>query len=95
MEVDQKDIEKVLKIGLSEKWIIRAKDDLWYPPEKIDEIKKIIINYFSGKETLTISEFKELIGVPRKHGVGLLEYFDGLHLTRRIDNHRVLYRENA
>ncbi len=95
LDVDQKEIEKVLKIGLSEKWIIRAKDDLWYLPETIEIIKGKLIDFFSTKEDLTVADFKELIGVSRKHGVGLLEYFDSLHLTRRMENHRVLYRENA
>lgn len=92
LDKDQKEIEKVLKIGLSEKWIIKAKEDLWYPPETIEQIKERLISYFSENETLTVVEFKDLLGVSRKHAVGLLEYFDGLHLTRRIENHRVLHR---
>ncbi len=93
LAVDQKEIEKVLKIGQSEKWIIKAKDDLWYLPGTIDDIKANLLKHFSSNETLTVGDFKELIGVSRKHAVGLLEYFDGLHLTRRIENHRVLHRE--
>ncbi len=93
LAVDQKDVEKILKIGQSEKWVIKAKDDLWYLPETIDDIKKSLLGYFSSNETLTVGDFKELIGVSRKHAVGLLEYFDGQHLTRRIENHRVLHKE--
>lgn len=92
LSVDQKEIEKILKIGNTEKWVIKAKDDLWYPPETIQIIKEKTLEYFKENETLTVADFKDLLGVSRKHAVGLLEYFDGLHLTRRIENHRILYR---
>jgi len=91
LAVDVKEIEKILKIGLSEKWIIKAKDDIWYPPDVIEELKKKLLQHFSNNETITVADFKDLLGVSRKHAVGLLEYFDGLHLTRRIENHRILH----
>lgn len=92
LDIDQKEIEKILKIGLSEKWIVKAKDDLWYPPETIEKIKQKILTYFEEHETITVADFKDVLGVSRKHAVGLLEYFDGTHLTRRIENHRVLHK---
>ncbi|MBU3915220.1 SelB C-terminal domain-containing protein, partial [bacterium] len=90
LSLDQKETEKVLRIGLTEKWIIRVKDDLWYHPDTINEIKEKLMAHYSQQETLTVAEFKDLLGVSRKHAVGLLEYFDGLHLTRRMENHRIL-----
>jgi hypothetical protein len=65
--------------------------DIWYPPEVISQIKEKLLSHFSRNETLTVAEFKDLLNVSRKHAVGLLEYFDGLHLTRRIENHRILH----
>ncbi len=90
LSLDQKEIEKILKIGLTEKWVVRAKDDLWYHPDTIKIIKEKLMGHFTKNETLTVAEFKNLLGVSRKHAVGLLEYFDGLHITRRIENHRIL-----
>jgi len=95
LDVDQSDIEKLLKIGLMEKWIVRVKDDLWYPPDIVDQIKEKLFSHFEKNETLTVLEFKDLLGVSRKHAVGLLEYFDGLHLTRRMENHRILRLERT
>jgi len=88
--LDQREVEKILKIGHREKWVIRAKDDLWYHPETMNKIKEKLMDYFSRHDKITVIEFKDLLGVSRKHAIGLLEYFDGLHLTRRIENHRIL-----
>ncbi len=87
---ERKSLERLLKIGSSEKWIVKAKEDLWYLPETVEKIKEILLDYFSKQDTITVLEFKELLGFSRKHAVGLLEYFDGLHITRRVENHRIL-----
>ena len=93
--VDKKILEKILKIGLSEKWIVKVKDDLWYLPEAVDEVKKILLDFFSERDRITVLDFKELLGISRKHAIGLLEYFDGRHLTRRVGNHRILRLEHS
>ena len=50
LNVDQKEIEKILKIGQTEKWIIKAKDDLWYIPEIVDDIRKRLLDHFSNND---------------------------------------------
>jgi selenocysteine-specific elongation factor len=90
LSLDQAEIERLLKIGSMEKWIIRVKDDLWYLPETIEQIRAQLLAHFAAQETLTVLEFKDLLNVSRKHAVGLLEFFDGQHLTRRMENHRIL-----
>lgn len=93
LDVEQSDIEKLLKIGLMEKWIVRVKDDLWYHPDTIEQTEEKLYAHFEKSETLTVLEFKDLLSVSRKHAIGLLEYFDGLHLTRRVEDHRILRLE--
>ncbi|NQU65416.1 MAG: selenocysteine-specific translation elongation factor [SAR324 cluster bacterium] len=90
LEEEQSEIEKLLKIGLMEKWVVRAKEDIWYHPDIIEQIREKLFSHFAQNETLTVIEFKDLLGISRKHAIGLLEYFDGLHLTRRMENHRIL-----
>jgi len=87
---EQSELEKLLKVGLKEKWIVRVKDDLWYHPETVAEIEEQLLQHFKDHDTLSVIEFKDLLGISRKHAVGLLEYFDGKHITRRLENHRIL-----
>lgn len=95
LDIEPTDVEKMLKIGLMEKWVVKAKDDLWYHPDILEQAKKRLLEHFSNQETITVLEFKELLGLARKHAVGLLEYFDSLHLTRRVENHRILRLDSS
>ncbi|MCP4751128.1 MAG: selenocysteine-specific translation elongation factor [Proteobacteria bacterium] len=95
LSFDQTDVEKMLKIGQTEKWVVRVKDDLWYHPDALAKARENLYSHYSEKETLTVSEFKDLLGVSRKHAIGLLEYFDGLHLTRRVEDHRILRLDSS
>ncbi len=39
---------------------------------------------------LEMQEFKHRFGVSRKYAIPLLEYLDGVHVTRRVGNGRVV-----
>ncbi len=90
LDLSKKDLLKLLKIGQSQKWVVKVNEDLWYLPETIEGIKKLTLDFFAKQDTITVLEFKGLFGFSRKHAIGLLEYFDGLHFTRRVENHRIL-----
>lgn len=90
LSVPKKELESLFKTGIAEKWIVRVKDDLWYLPEIISEIEQQLRNYFKDHETISVIEFKALFDFSRKHAIGLLEYFDSQHLTRRFENYRIL-----
>lgn len=49
----------------------------------------------AGKEELTPTDFKEVLGLSRKHLIPLLEHFDRLGVTRRRGDRRVLVPEEA
>lgn len=95
LNLPPKSLEKILKIGHREKWIIRVKEDLWYREDILVQVKTKLLEWFQGQESLTVIEFKDLLGVSRKHAIGLLEYFDSIHLTRRVDNHRILRLDHS
>jgi selenocysteine-specific elongation factor len=95
LSVSKKELETLFKTGIAEKWIVRVKDDIWYLPDIISEIEAQLRNYFKSHETITIIEFKDLFDFSRKHAIGLLEYFDSQHLTRRFENYRILKTTNS
>jgi selenocysteine-specific elongation factor len=42
----------------------------------------------SGKQTLEVPEFKEMFGLTRRLAIPLLEYLDGIKVTRRVGDKR-------
>ena len=46
--------------------------------------------YLLEKEKITLSEYKEILNIGRKDALMLLEKFDSLNITKRVDNYRIL-----
>ena len=88
--VDAKTGLNALNLAAHENRLTRVKEDLYYLPEVIAEIRNKLEGYLVEKGEITVIDFKDLTGVSRKHAVDLLEHFDSERLTLRLDNFRVL-----
>ncbi len=60
-----------------------------FSPDAFKKIVKILKEHFSREETLSVSEFKDYLGVSRKFAIPVLEYLDSLNLTERRGNERI------
>jgi len=49
----------------------------------------------SGKERITVPEFKDLFGLTRKWAIPLLEHLDSIGATRRLGNERQILRRSS
>lgn len=83
-------IDELFKILIEQKIIIKISPELVYLAEVLLEIKKKTIDYFSGKDTLTPADFKEILGVSRKYAIPLMEWLDWEKVTYREGNVRKL-----
>ena len=70
--------------------LVRVKDDLYYTPGTLAHIETTLRGYLKEHEKITVVDFKDLVGLTRKHAVDLLEHFDAAKVTIRLDNERVL-----
>ena len=87
--VDEKAGLTLLKSAAHHKQLVRVSEDLHYTPEQLEEIRSRLETHFAKNPTVTVIEFKELLGITRKSAVELLEHFDTQRLTVRQDNLRV------
>ncbi|GAB6077139.1 selenocysteine-specific translation elongation factor [Desulfurobacterium crinifex] len=60
-----------------------------YHPDTMKRIREILRKHFDKKETLTVGEFKDYLGISRKFAIPLLEYFDSTGELIRKDNERI------
>ena len=73
------DKEKILEVFQSltnEDLIIKIAHNIYFHKETIDKAEKLLKNYLSEKETIELSEFRDLLNSSRKYALPLLEYFD-------------------
>jgi selenocysteine-specific elongation factor len=88
-EFDVRLLNDFVKAGYLE----RVDADILYLPEQIEEYKKWIIHFFENESTLQLFEFRDAFQTSRKYAQALLEYFDRIHFTERIEDHRVIYKK--
>ncbi|RMG66617.1 MAG: hypothetical protein D6715_06500, partial [Calditrichaeota bacterium] len=81
--VDLKALKEPLALLRRQGRLIYVSENLHYLPEGLEQIQKRLRAFFQQKETISVPEFKELIGSTRKHAIPLLEYFDRQHITVR------------
>jgi selenocysteine-specific elongation factor len=83
--------EEMLKSFLDGGLLLKVSDDLVYLPEQIQSYEDWLCNYFSTHELLPLGDFKEAFNTSRKFSQAVLEYFDRLHITERMEDGRKLY----
>ncbi len=84
--------EDVVQAALSylvERKGFRKFGDFVISPEAFSEMLSVLRRHFSKKETLSVGEFKDYLGVSRKFAIPLLEYLDREGYTERKGNDRV------
>ncbi|MEE4314255.1 MAG: SelB C-terminal domain-containing protein, partial [Desulfofustis sp.] len=72
--------------------LVRLNDDSYLHCDSYASALAALENHFTGKQTLTLAEFRDLIGSARKQTQALLEHFDGLKYTMRKGDERIAWQ---
>jgi len=70
--------------------IARLEGDLFFLHSALDEAERRLLEFAAGKEEISVSEFRELLGTTRKYAVPLLNWFDHSGRTERIGDNRII-----
>ncbi|RLC59347.1 MAG: selenocysteine-specific translation factor, partial [Chloroflexi bacterium] len=64
--------------------------NLIFAAEAYDEFVDRIKAHFKKHETITLAQARDMFGTSRRYAQALLEHLDAKHITRRVDDVRVL-----
>ncbi len=70
--------------------VVKVKADLYYHPSVLEDLKQKVLNHLRKHKEMTPSDFKGTLNLSRKYMIPLLEYLDGIKLTIRVGDKRVL-----
>jgi selenocysteine-specific elongation factor len=91
LSVEQSRAEKLLRILLAEKNLVRVSPELIFHREALSHLKEQLATYRKVKsERISVPVFKELTGITRKYAIPLLEYLDRERMTRRAGDERLI-----
>lgn len=88
--IDQGQVKDVLALLIDAGEILKIKEDLYYHPEVVEELKKRVIDFLKKSGEITTPQFKDMTGISRKYVIPLIEYFDSINLTIRVGDTRQL-----
>lgn len=69
--------------------LVKVSEDLYFFRDAYNEALEALKGHFAENKTLTLAQFRDITGSSRKYAQALLEHFDRVRLTRRIEDYRV------
>jgi selenocysteine-specific elongation factor len=91
LSVEAQRAEKLLRMLLREKSLVRVSPDLIFHQAALTHLKHLLSTYKTSKGgRISVPAFKDLTGITRKYAIPLLEYLDRERVTRRAGDERVI-----
>jgi len=84
------DIQRVVKILVEHERLLRLPEDLLFHREGVEKAREILVSTLKAEGRLESVRWKYLLNTSRKYAIPLLDYFDRIGVTRRLNNTRYL-----
>ncbi|MEW6308932.1 MAG: selenocysteine-specific translation elongation factor [Bacillota bacterium] len=85
-------VRSLLSLLVEEGLLTKVADDVFFHRDAVAKAWPLVEGRLREVGQLTVAEARDLFGTSRKHALPLLEYFDGVGLTRRSGDVRVAAR---
>ena len=93
-EKDKNNFKMVFESLMDNGELMKIAEDCIFTKEHYENSKHIVYNYIVENGSIAASSARDVFNTSRKFSVAMLEHFDGIKLTKRVENDRVLYKEN-
>jgi selenocysteine-specific elongation factor len=90
-EKDKNRFKMIFEYLLDSGELIKLGEDSFFYKEYYENAKKLVKNYVTDHGSISAAETRDLLKTSRKHAVSLLEHFDTIKFTKRIEDKRILY----
>ena len=88
---DKKAFKMVFDLLLDSEDLVKCAEDICFHKENYEKAKETVVEFIKKNGSLTAAQGREILETNRKYAVAILENFDSIKLTKRLENERVLY----
>jgi len=88
--IKEQSFQKIMTSLLAQKKLFRISDKVTYHQDTIQELQKIVVEYIERQGRIKLSDLRDELQFSRKYAQTILEHFDDIGLTKRIDDYRIL-----
>lgn len=93
LNIDPKQLSDILGILSKEGRVVRINESLYLSASSFQDMLSLLKDFFSGKQEITVAEFRDMIGTSRKFALPFLEYLDANNITLRTGDVRKLIQK--
>lgn len=90
LKVDRARAQKIVTLLLRDKVLVKVSDELVFHQAALQQLRQLLAAEKRKSPKIDVARFKDLTGVSRKYAIPLLEYLDREHVTRRVDDQRMI-----
>lgn len=91
LEKDTQDFEKIYSLLIELGELIKLSEEVVLSIEAVNQAKNKLISYINKNGDINAGSLRDELKTNRKVAVALLEYFDEIKLTKRLENTRILF----
>jgi selenocysteine-specific elongation factor len=81
-------VEKMIKLLVEKAVLVRLAERQCIHRDALEAAKQVVLRLFGKRPSFSTMEFRDAVGVSRKHAVPLLDYLDKLRFTVRSGHDR-------
>ncbi len=89
IDVNQARKDELFNYLVSKDVLIKISEELYFHCDAYNEALTLLRKHFAENEQLTLAQFRDITGSSRKYAQALLEHFDQVKVTRRVEDHRI------
>ncbi|MCG8603402.1 selenocysteine-specific translation elongation factor [bacterium] len=88
---DPDTVDEILGLMINQKQVVRLEGNVLLHSKRMEEAKQKVVSYLQTHEQIAVGQFKDLLGgTSRKYALPILIHFDGLGITERDGDVRIL-----
>ncbi len=86
-----KEIEQMIKFMIDKEIVVFGENKILLK-EDFNKAKELLIDHIEKNGNITVSEYRDILKSSRKNILALLDYFDSIGLTKRVEDIRILVK---
>lgn len=88
---DKKNFKMVFESILDEGTLVKVSEDCYLLLEDYDKAKELVRSFINSNGSMTLAQLRDELNTSRKYAMSIMEHFDNIKLTKRLEDKRILY----
>lgn len=86
-------IEEILYYLINEGFLVKINEEVVLHETHYKKCKDELISFLNSHPSITVADYRDRLDISRKASVDLLEHFDRMLITKRVENTRILLNQ--